>query len=81
MSHFVEMIRQNHGTRSFGNRENLIAQAKSAGRGIVSLMKCSGKMIFIGQISNEDFDSMMKGIFYAFVCDKCLTTATHYQQS
>lgn len=42
---------------------------------------CSRKMLFIGQVSNEDFDPMLEGIFYAFICNECGTTATHYQQS
>lgn len=42
---------------------------------------CSRTMMFVGQISNEDYDRMMEGIFYAFVCNECCTTATHYQQS
>ncbi|APZ93336.1 hypothetical protein [Fuerstiella marisgermanici] len=44
-------------------------------------LDCSRKMVFIGQVSNEDFDPMMEGIFYAFICSDCGTTATHYQQS
>lgn len=42
---------------------------------------CSRKMLFIGQISNEDFDSMMEGIEYCFHCPQCNVTATSYQQS
>ena len=43
--------------------------------------ECSQTMVFIGQISNEDYDPMMEGIFYAFACKGCRTTATQYQQS
>jgi hypothetical protein len=42
---------------------------------------CSQKMFFIGQISNEDFDPLMEGIQYCFVCQQCNVTATNYQQS
>ena len=42
---------------------------------------CSHRMMFIGQISNEDFDRNMEGLFYMFLCDDCGSTATHYQQT
>lgn len=42
---------------------------------------CSRRMMFIGQISNEDFDRNMEGLFYMFLCDDCGSTATHYQQT
>lgn len=43
--------------------------------------ECSKKMLFVGQISNEDFDQMSEGIEYAFVCRACHVTAVTYQQS
>jgi hypothetical protein len=43
--------------------------------------ECSQTMLFIGQISNEDFDPLMEGIQYCFVCPQCNVTATSYQQS
>lgn len=42
---------------------------------------CLQKMMFIGQISNEDFDPNMEGIEYCFLCSQCNVTATSYQQS
>ena len=44
-------------------------------------LDCSKKMRFIGQIDNEDLDPIGEGILYAFHCEECRTTATHYQQS
>lgn len=42
---------------------------------------CDQKMLFIGQISNEDYDQWSEGIYYCFVCANCNVTATTYQQS
>jgi hypothetical protein len=42
---------------------------------------CSQTMLFIGQISNEDFDPYMEGIEYCFLCSNCKVAATSYQQS
>jgi len=42
---------------------------------------CSQKMLFIGQISNEDFMEYGEGIYYAFHCPTCNVTATSYQQT
>ena len=42
---------------------------------------CSATMQFIGQVSNEDYDSFREGIYYCFVCFDCGVTATSYQQS
>lgn len=43
--------------------------------------ECERKMLFIGQVSNEDYDQWSEGIYYCFVCPKCNVTATTYQQS
>jgi hypothetical protein len=42
---------------------------------------CSATMVFVGQISNEDYDQSMEGIYYAFSCSECGVSATNYQQS
>ncbi len=41
---------------------------------------CRQKMVFIAQLSNEDFE-FAEGIYYAFVCRVCQIAATHYQQT
>ena len=43
--------------------------------------KCRRTMPFIGQISCEDVESKREGIFYAFLCAECPTTASTYQQT
>jgi hypothetical protein len=42
---------------------------------------CTQKMVFIAQMSNEDYDQYAEGIYYAFLCRTCLVAATHYQQT
>lgn len=41
--------------------------------------ECLQKMLFIGQISNEDFDQCSQGVEYCFLCIQCSVTATTYQ--
>jgi hypothetical protein len=38
-------------------------------------------MLFVAQLSNEDFESHGEGITYAFLCADCRMTATIYQQT
>jgi hypothetical protein len=42
---------------------------------------CARTMPFIGQISCEDIEPHREGIFYAFLCADCATTASTYQQT
>lgn len=42
---------------------------------------CRKTMPFIGQISCEDIEPNREGIFYAFLCPDCATTASTYQQT
>jgi hypothetical protein len=42
---------------------------------------CAKTMPFIGQISCEDIEPNREGIFYAFLCPDCATTASTYQQT
>jgi hypothetical protein len=42
---------------------------------------CTKTMTFIGQISCEDIEPNREGIFYAFLCPDCATTAFTYQQT
>ncbi|MCA8994779.1 MAG: hypothetical protein KDA88_22570 [Planctomycetaceae bacterium] len=41
---------------------------------------CQHRMVFIAQISNEDY-AAAEGIYYAFICQDCRVAATHYQQT
>ncbi|WP_417381542.1 hypothetical protein [Gimesia sp.] len=43
--------------------------------------ECSRKMKFVSQISNEDYEKSMEGIYYLLLCCDCNVTATVYQQS
>jgi hypothetical protein len=42
---------------------------------------CQQPMLFIGQLSNEDYQQYAEGIYYLFVCGRCGVAATGYQQS
>lgn len=42
---------------------------------------CSQRMPFLAQLAVEDFNDPGEGIYYAFACPDCRTTATVYQQS
>jgi hypothetical protein len=42
---------------------------------------CSQRMPFLAQLAVEDFEDPGEGIYYAFACPDCRTTATVYQQS
>jgi hypothetical protein len=44
-------------------------------------LSCKQKMIFIAQLSHEDYDQNAEGIYYAFLCRACHVTATRYQQT
>jgi len=43
--------------------------------------KCGEEMIFVGQVSMEDFEEYGEGIYYGFLCSKCKIAATTYQQT
>lgn len=43
--------------------------------------RCSESMIFLTQVDNADFEEHTEGIYYAFACPQCRTTATTYQQT
>ncbi len=43
--------------------------------------QCQRTMVCIGQIACEDVDPRREGIFYAFLCSDCATTASTYQQT
>ena len=43
--------------------------------------KCGEEMMFVGQLSNEDFEEYAEGIYYGFVCKECMIAATTYQQT
>lgn len=42
---------------------------------------CSQTMMFLAQVANDEIQDYSEGIYYAFVCPACRTTATGYQQS
>jgi DNA-directed RNA polymerase subunit RPC12/RpoP len=42
---------------------------------------CSQRMMFVGQVSNDDVQELAEGIYYAYACDRCQVSATSYQQS
>jgi hypothetical protein len=44
-------------------------------------LKCESPMLFIAQLSNEDFQEYGEGIYYIFICKECKVAATAYQQS
>jgi hypothetical protein len=43
--------------------------------------RCSQTMMFLAQVANDEIENYSEGIYYAFVCLACATTATGYQQS
>ncbi|PHS14846.1 MAG: DUF1963 domain-containing protein [Blastopirellula sp.] len=43
--------------------------------------KCKQSMMFIFQVDREDIEENSEGIYYAFICSDCRTTATTYQQT
>ena len=43
--------------------------------------QCREEMKFIGQVSGEDIRDYAEGIYYSFVCKKCMIAATSYQQT
>ncbi|WP_284195339.1 hypothetical protein [Chitinimonas prasina] len=42
---------------------------------------CEQTMMFLGQLDHQDMEDGTEGIYYAFICLDCRTTATSYQQS
>jgi hypothetical protein len=42
---------------------------------------CSKTMMFLAQVDRDDMEDVSEGIYYAFICPDCRTTATNYQQS
>jgi hypothetical protein len=42
---------------------------------------CSKTMMFLAQIAHDEIEDYSEGVFYAFICPACSTTATEYQQS
>ena len=42
---------------------------------------CKKSMTFIAQVDREDIEEYSEGIYYAFICMSCNTTATTYQQT
>jgi hypothetical protein len=44
-------------------------------------VECRKTMVFLAQIDNHDIWDMAEGMYYAFVCADCRTTATTYQQT
>jgi hypothetical protein len=42
---------------------------------------CRKTMLFLGQIDNHDLWELAEGMYYAFICPNCRTTATNYQQT
>lgn len=43
--------------------------------------KCGEEMMFVGQVSMEDFEEYGEGIYYGFLCSQCKIAATTYQQT
>ncbi len=43
--------------------------------------ECAKSMKFIAQISHDEIVERTEGLYYAFVCPDCRTTATSYQQT
>lgn len=43
--------------------------------------KCGEEMVFVGQVSGEDFEDYAEGIYYGFVCKDCMIAATTYDQT
>lgn len=42
---------------------------------------CSKTMMFLAQVDHGDIEDCSEGIYYAFLCPVCRTTATSYQQT
>ncbi|MEZ5326970.1 MAG: hypothetical protein R3F19_18120 [Verrucomicrobiales bacterium] len=42
---------------------------------------CIATMLFLGQIDRDDIEKVSEGVYYAFLCPTCRTTATAYQQT
>jgi hypothetical protein len=38
-------------------------------------------MMFLAQLDHADIEDFTEGMYYAFVCPTCITTATSYQQT
>ena len=42
---------------------------------------CGNTMMFVAQLDHDDIEDCSEGLFYAFLCPNCRTTATTYQQT
>jgi hypothetical protein len=42
---------------------------------------CENTMMFVAQLDHDDIEDFSEGLFYAFLCPNCRTTATTYQQT
>ncbi|MFH2056981.1 MAG: DUF1963 domain-containing protein [bacterium] len=42
---------------------------------------CAKTMMFLAQLDRSDLEDHAEGIYYAFICPECRTTATNYQQT
>jgi hypothetical protein len=38
-------------------------------------------MMFLAQLDHQDIEEHSEGTYFAFVCLKCMATATDYQQT
>lgn len=43
--------------------------------------ECGNTMMFVAQLDHDDIEDCSEGLFYAFLCPNCRTTATTYQQT
>jgi Domain of unknown function (DUF1963) len=46
-----------------------------------SCLECQKTMMFLAQLDYADIEDFAEGMYYAFVCSSCRTTATSYQQT
>jgi hypothetical protein len=43
--------------------------------------ECTRTMMFLAQIGHDEIEEHSEGMYYAFICPSCKTTATNYQQT